>query len=149
MSEAGREHFLVSLQSVPARREISTASTSLLQWSRSGVGNSPSAHFDELSIYQLDRLGAQFDHVICSNVLPHVDNLGRALKCLFDATRKFLVVRTLIGDRTFLIRHVHNRDSYSNVSDVEPGDELDENNEPHDFHYFSTSTSRAVVSKVG
>jgi ubiquinone/menaquinone biosynthesis C-methylase UbiE len=143
---SGPGHFLVSLQSfLPAQSYHGVdVSPSMVEVGRRQF---PNARFDELSIYELDRLGTQYDHVICSNVIPHVDNLGRALKCLFEVTRKSLYVRTLIGDQTFLIRHVHNRDNYSNVSDVEAGDELDENNEPRDFHYFNIY-SRGVVAKL-
>jgi SAM-dependent methyltransferase len=133
---SGPGHFLLSLKSFLPENDYCGVdiSRSMVE---AGRRHFPVAKFHEASIYDLHQLGSQFDHVICSNVLLHVDALWPALKSLFDATRRFLYIRTLVGDQTFLIKHVHNSQNYRKVSDVAPGAEIDHDNCPLDFHHFN------------
>lgn len=88
-----------------------------------------------------------FDHVICCNVLMHVDNLREAIDALLRLSRKTLCLRMLIGNSTFLIRHVHNTENFAGMSDTAPADELDADGNPREFHHFNIY-SRAFVASL-
>lgn len=105
----------------------------------------PKAGFHVLPLEDMSSLKSEFDHVICSNVLPHVDALWPALESLIKVTRKRLYIRALFGDQTFLIRHIHNSENYAGVSEIPITAEINRKNEPVDFHHFNIYSKKLVA----
>lgn len=106
----------------------------------------PAASFSVLALEDTASLNGKFDHVVCSNVIPHVDALRPAMKALMSATKKRLYIRALFADQTFLIKHVHNSDNYPGVSDVPVSRELDDSNIPADYHNFNIYSKKLIAS---
>ena len=49
----------------------------------------------------------KFDIVFCSNVLHHLPSVDLALKNLLKASKKYCIIRTLIGNNTHLSKFYH------------------------------------------
>lgn len=141
----GAGHFLRLYAGIVPETRITgiDISASLLAIARQHY---PAAAFEQSTIEDY-RPAAPFDHVTCCNVLMHVANLRTAVDRLLALTRKTLHIRMLIGDATYLIRHVHNSENYAGISNVPPADELDAGGAPSDFHHFNIY-SRAFVASL-
>ena len=141
----GAGHFLRLYTDVVPESRITgiDVSDSLLAIARQHY---PAAAFTRSTIEEFAP-PAPFDHVTCCNVLMHVANLRVAIDRLLALSRKTLHVRMLIGDATYLIRHVHSTDSYAGISDIPPSEELDASGAPVDFHHFNIY-SRAFIASL-
>lgn len=138
----GAGHFLRSFRFLPERLYTGVdVSPSLVE---AGRTHFPQAEFVLGTIEDLPRLGRRFDHVVCSNVLPHVEKLWPALQALASVTTKRLYIRSLIGDQTLLIRHVHNREAFGGISAVEPAKEIGKDNAPREYHHFNIYSKELV-----
>ncbi len=65
------------------------------------------------------------DIVMCNNVLLHLPAVEKPLKELWRVTKKYLLVRALIGKTAFRIKQINSPESYS------------EDGEPANFHFFN------------
>ena len=141
---SGPGHFLRSFKFLPEKDYTGIdISPALVE---AGKRYFPEAEFLVGAVEGLSDLGRKFDHVVCSNVLPHVEQLVPALRSLAAVTRRRLYLRTMIGDQTLLIRHVHNRNGFGGITDIEPSDEIDEANVPREYHNFNIY-SRDIVAR--
>ncbi len=84
------------------------------------------ATFHKGDIYQLPFPEKSFDIVMSNNVLLHLPSIERPLRELCRVSRKYVLIRTLVGERSFLIQEVRAQ-----------GDEFNENGSPKSFNYFN------------
>ena len=110
-----------------------------------------SAQLIEAEVTKLPFKDKSFDIVVSLNVLEHLNEPGRAIRELLRCSNKFLVIRTLVSDQTFIVKEVRNSDhkglGYSHLNLPSPSDELDEFGEPKVFIYQNVY-SKALLSQI-
>lgn len=86
-------------------------------------------------IYGLPFPDASYDLVMSNNLLLHLPSIQKPLHELCRVARRFVLVRTLVGERSFRIQDVH-----------PSGDEdaFDENGEPLQFTYINIYSSTSI-----
>ncbi|MBI3334889.1 MAG: class I SAM-dependent methyltransferase [Candidatus Portnoybacteria bacterium] len=75
------------------------------------------------------------DIVMCANVLLHLPSIEKPLRELVRVAKKYVIVRTLIGNTSFRIRQVNQPEIY------------DKNGEPANFHFFNIY-SKVYISDI-
>jgi ubiquinone/menaquinone biosynthesis C-methylase UbiE len=76
-------------------------------------------------IYDLPFSNNYGDIVICANVLLHLPSLEKPLNELARVASKYVVVRTLVGDSAFRIKHIREPEEY------------DKQGDPVNYYYFN------------
>ena len=98
-----------------------------------------SAQFQQGDIFNIDLKDAYADVVMCNNVLLHLPSVEQPIKELVRVSKKYTVIRALIGDNSFRIKQV-----------MEP-EEYDQAGDPVNFFYYniySESYIRAVLDRI-
>lgn len=75
------------------------------------------------------------DIVMCANVFLHLPSIEKPIRELVRAAKKYVIVRTLIGNTSFIIQQVNQPETY------------DKNGEPANFHFFNIY-SKAYISGI-
>jgi ubiquinone/menaquinone biosynthesis C-methylase UbiE len=139
----GAGHYYRSIRRVlteharpPLRYTGIDATSYYIRRARDAFGSDPQADFLVGDIYCLPFADCSFDLVLCANVLLHLPSIARPLEELCRVARRFALIRTLVAERTFIIREVRGS-----------GDELDYHGEPHQFNWYNIY-SRAYVAKL-
>jgi ubiquinone/menaquinone biosynthesis C-methylase UbiE len=135
----GAGHYLLSLRhavSAPFRYTGIDLTPFYIDLARKAFKDDPLAEFTVASILDLPFPDRSFDIAMCNNVLLHLPSIAQALPELCRVARRHVVVRTLIGDRSFLIKEVRNA-----------GDEFDAAGEPREYNCYNI-WSRAYVSHL-
>lgn len=83
-------------------------------------------NFHKGDIYQLPFSQKSFDIVMANNVFLHLRSIEQPLRELHRVARKYVLIRTLVGDRSFRIQEVRALD-----------DEFNEDGSPKSFNYFN------------
>ena len=101
-------------------------------------------------IYNLPFQDDEFDIVMSNNLLYHLESIVKPITELVRVSRRLVLLRMLIGDRSFYIKEVHSTlwDGYSEIS---PEDEFEENGEPASYNYlniYSQAYVEGVISKI-
>jgi ubiquinone/menaquinone biosynthesis C-methylase UbiE len=97
-----------------------------IEIARKAFTSSPNADFRTGDIYALPFPDASSDLVMSNNLLLHLPSIRKPMQELCRVARRYVLIRTLVGERSFRIQNVNSS-----------GDEFDENGEPHEFHYFN------------
>lgn len=129
----GSGHYLRSLQKTLSQPFSYTGvdSCSLyIKLAGRAFHDNPDATFQEADIYDLPFQDRSFDVTVCNNVLLHLPTIATPIKELCRVTRRFLVIRTLVGERPFLVKEVRGS-----------GDEFDSSGEPFSFNYYNIYSS--------
>lgn len=110
-----------------------------------------SAQLIEADVNQLPFENKSFEIVISLNVLEHLNEPGKAIRELLRCTNRYLVLRTLVSDQTFIVKEVRNTDhatlGYDHLELPLPGNELDNLGEPKVFVYQNVY-SKALLSQI-
>ena len=125
----GAGHYLTSL-----KREIPTpfsytgvdSTQNYIDLAKKAFEGQADVEFIQSDIFNLSMGDASFDIVTCNNVLLHLPSIQKPVAELLRVTRSTLVIRTLIGNRSFRIKDVE-------VS----GDEFYPEGEPRQYHYYN------------
>jgi len=80
-------------------------------------------------VFDLNLPDASADVVMSNNMLLHLPSIARPISELCRVARRCLLIRTLIGDRSFRIMDVADKDG--------DGDEFEASGEPKAYHYFN------------
>lgn len=96
----------------------------------------PAASFTAGDAFRLPFPARSFDVVMCNNVLLHLPSIEKPIAELVRVARRFVLVRTLVGDRSFRVQDVQGAD-----------DEFDDVGEPRSFHWYNIY-SRSYVQRV-
>jgi SAM-dependent methyltransferase len=133
----GAGHYLLSLRRMFGHGFDYTGidvMPSYLALAKKAFASDARAHFELGDVFNLPYAKGSFDIVICTNLLQNLPSLLEPLSELTRVARKLLIVRLLCGNRTLLIRDVH---------DQEP--ELDESGEPYAFNYYNIYSDRYIA----
>lgn len=99
-----------------------------------------SCKFDVGDVFDLGLTDNYADLVMCNNVLLHLPSIDRPIKELWRVTKKFLVLRTLVGKSSFRIKQVN------------PPEEYTKQGEPVNFHFFNIYSQEymlKLINKLG
>jgi len=102
--ELARKAFLKEIDNIPLRTSVK---------------------FEVGDVFDLNLEDNFADLVMCSNLLLHLPSIEKAISELWRVTKKFLVVRSLIGKVSFRIKQVNVPEEYN------------EEGEPLDFHFLN------------
>jgi ubiquinone/menaquinone biosynthesis C-methylase UbiE len=97
-------------------------------------------------IHQLSFADRSFDIVTCNNTLYVLRSIVQPLRELLRVARRMVLIRMLIGDRSFRIQEVFSDANWS-LSQVSAQHEFDHLGEPVDFGYHNIY-SRAYVEAL-
>lgn len=96
--------------------------------------------FDVQSVFNLKKkYFNKFDIVFCCNVLHHLPSIDLPLKNLIAASKKYVIIRTLVSDNTHLSRFYYN-------------DNKDKNGYLNNFQFqntYSYSLLKKKIKKIG
>lgn len=92
------------------------------------------ASFRQGSIFDLPVANGEFDIVVCSNLIMHLPSIVKPLGELIQASRRLVIIRTMIGDESFRIQEVYNNKWWP-YTDVSPSDEFDGDGKPRAYSY--------------
>ncbi len=127
----GAGHYLRSLERVlPVGflyRGVD-ATANYVALAQKAFASRPNTDFLQSDIFDIDLPDSSQDVVMCNNVLLHLPSIARPLRELVRISRRHVLVRCLIGDRSFRIQDVHSQEN---------GAEFDEMGEPIGFHFFN------------
>lgn len=141
----GSGHYLVSLDKTlrvpfryygidPTKYYIDLAVKAI----RTSPANNPrrlSTTFRVGDIFRIPIKNNFADIVICSNVLLHLPSIEKPLCELVRMAKKYIIVRTLIGNTSFRIKQVNQPEKY------------DKNGDPVNFHFFNIY-SQAFIENI-
>ena len=94
----------------------------------------PIATFRQGSIFNLPASDHEFDIVICNNLILHLPTIIKPMAELVRVGRRLIIVRTLIGERSFRIQEVYNSNWWP-YTEVPAADEFGDDGEPRAFSY--------------
>lgn len=138
----GAGHYLPSLRKklgVDFHYTGVDATPRFLELARKAFDGDEGVDFRPGDIFALDLPDKSFDVVMSNNVFMHLPSIARPLSELCRVARRRVQVRTLVGDRSFIIKDIADREG--------DGDEFDEDGEPRAYHYYNIF-SRAYVSRL-
>ncbi|NQW22649.1 MAG: class I SAM-dependent methyltransferase [SAR202 cluster bacterium] len=125
----GAGHYLRSLSNnLPFEFQYTgvDATPRFIELARQAFASFSDADFEIGDINALPFADASYDLVMSNNVLLHLPSIQKPLQELCRVARRYVLVRTLVGERSFRIQDVHGS-----------GDEFDETGEPIEFHYYN------------
>jgi ubiquinone/menaquinone biosynthesis C-methylase UbiE len=89
------------------------------------VFHGSSVDFAIMDIYDLQLRDNYADIVMCNNVLLHLPSIQIPIQELLRVSKKYVIIRTLIGENSFRIKQVEKPEIYNR------------NGEPLHYHYFN------------
>jgi len=93
--------------------------------------------FNVADIYNL-KLSDNFAQIVmCNNVLLHLPSIKQPLQELWRVTKKYLVIRTLIGRCSYIVKQVNEPEEYS------------ESGEPINFNYLNIYSENFLKKLLG
>ena len=94
-----------------------------------------------------------FDLVTCNNVLLHLPPPPtRAIAELLRVAKRYVIIRTVFGERNYIIQEVRSQAEESRHRLSKGGDLIKKNGDPASFNYFNLYTAdylTAVIKKLG
>lgn len=103
-------HFYNSLKKIDPNIDYTgfDATKPYIKFAKKNFKNNKLVKFDLQNIFSLsNKYYNKFDIVFCSNVLHHLPSVDLALKNLLKASKKYCIIRTLIGNNTHLSKFYH------------------------------------------
>lgn len=135
----GAGHYLVSLRKqfpFPFFYQGVDVTPYYIELAQKAFNKDPQAVFRIADIHKLPFPAKEFDIVLCCNVLLHLPFIASPMRELWRVTGKTLLVRTLVGNQTFLIRHVQEpADAAAWKAVRDPV--FDAQHEPRRFYHFN------------
>lgn len=103
-------------------------------------------------IFDLPFKNNAFDIVVCNNVILHLPPPPtKAISELIRVAKKHVVIRTIFGERNYIIKEVRSSKEGIKNSSTKTGDLIDKNGEPSLFNFFNMYTARYlkdVIAKI-
>ncbi|MDD5679954.1 MAG: class I SAM-dependent methyltransferase [Candidatus Omnitrophica bacterium] len=93
--------------------------------------------FETGDIFNLKLTDNYADVVMCNNVLLHLPSIEKPIRELWRVTKRFLVVRTLIGKTSFRIKQIN------------PPEEYGRDGEPRNFHFLNIYSQEYISRLAG
>lgn len=88
-----------------------------------------------------------FDFVICSNVLTHIPEITRPLREMLRVTKKYLIIRTPIHNKSYRIQMVLNS-KWFKYTNIKPENEFDKKGNPKVYEYYDVHSQDYFYSVI-
>lgn len=140
----GAGHYLRSLQ-LRLDKDINytgiDATEYYIELARKAFGNS--SHFLCGDIYNLQFKDDSFDIVICNNLILHLPPPPlKPISELVRASSKYIIIRTVFGERNYIIKEVSSSDDELQGFSMKEGTLIDQKGEPLAYGYFNMYTQQ-------
>ena len=149
----GAGHYLRSLRKtlkVPFSYTGADRTEQFLEAARKAWFDTPDTAFRHADIYNLPFADNEFDVVISNDLLYHLPSVVKPLSELIRVAKRFIMVRTLIGERSFRVQEVYSSKFWPGAEDVDPGDEFTDDGVPRSFvhlNIYSKDYFTAVIRR--
>ncbi|MCH7776081.1 MAG: class I SAM-dependent methyltransferase [Gemmatimonadetes bacterium] len=149
----GAGHYLRSMLQrikVPFKYTGVDATSDFIDAAHRAWKDQPGAVFRLGDVYDLPFRDGQFDIVMCNNVLLHLPSVGKPVRELVRVSKRLVLIRTLIGERSYRVQEVYSKDNWP-FSDVSVENEFGENGEPISFGFeniYSKGYFEALVRRA-
>ncbi len=146
----GGGHYLRSLRNtinVPFRYTGVDITASYIDLAKKAWKDAPDVSFSVEDIFNLSFSDQQFDIVLCSNMLYHLPSIKNPISELIRVSKNLVVLRTLVGERSFYIKEVHSS-LWDQHSTVAPSSEFNESGEPENYNYLNIYSKKYLESIV-
>ncbi len=113
-------------------------------------GHQKNACFRVGDIYDLPFSDREFDIVMCNNVLLHLPSIVKPVLELLRVAQRFVLIRTLIGDRSFRVQEVYSK-AFWPFSDIPVEREFDDCGDPVSYGFeniYSSGYFEAVIRRA-
>lgn len=108
----------------------------LLRKANIAWSNEVNVNFKIGNIYDLPMKDSSVDIIMCNNVFLHLPEIVKPLQELFRVSRKRIILRHLLYEKSYRIQLVYNNEWWP-YTDVKPINEFDEEGNPISFSYFN------------
>lgn len=112
----------------------------------------PNEKFLKGDIFNLQFEDNAFDIVMCNNVILHLPPPpAKAISELIRTAKKYVVIRTVFGQRNYLTKEIRNPDENIENSPKNYRDLIDEDGQPQSFNFFNMYTKqyfREIISDI-
>ncbi len=147
----GAGHYLRSLVntiSVPFDYTGLDATGYYIELAQKAWKHIPTARFLRGDAFSLPVDEHSFDLVMSANLFLHLPSIAIPLEQLIRAARRKVLIRMMVGDRSFRIQEVYSPETHPDWFEgrADRG-EFDERGEPISFHYFNIY-SRSYIRKL-
>jgi len=106
------------------------------------------ASFQVADVFSLPFDDGDYDIVMSCNLFLHLPSIREPLNELLRVSRKNVLIRTMVGERSFRIKEVYSPETHPKSFSGPPDeDEFDNNGEPYSFHYYNIY-SNTYISKL-
>lgn len=137
----GAGHYLKSLKNeieFPFSYTGVDATANYISLARKAFQGIRDVHFDIADIYELPFADGDYDIVMCCNLLLHLPSIEQPLKELIRVSNRKVLIRTLIGNRSFRIQDVFSPETHPKLfSGKADKIEFDKSGEPFNFGYYN------------
>lgn len=146
----GAGHYLVSYDKALQGKKFHYTGVDVtpkyIEIAQEVFGNRQDVDFLVGSIYKIPFADKTFDIVVCNNVLLHLPEVRIAIRELLRVTKKVLIIRALVGDKSYRIKDIYTKkDMDFFTSEI---DTFDENGEPKDFSFYNIYSKKYISAVV-
>ena len=89
----------------------------------------------------------EVDITLCSNVLTHIPNIGPPIKEMLRVTKKLVILRTPVHQRSYRIQMVYNQKVWK-YSKIKPENEFDQKGNPREYNYFDVHSKEYLFGQI-
>jgi ubiquinone/menaquinone biosynthesis C-methylase UbiE len=147
----GAGHYLRSfLNTIPVSFEYTgiDATGYYIELAQKAWKQVTAARFLQGDAYALPVDERSFDLVMSANLFLHLPSIAIPLEQLIRAARRKVLIRMMVGDRSFRIQEVYSPETHPEWFEGRADQsEFDERGEPVSFHYFNIY-SRSYIQKL-
>lgn len=149
----GAGHYLRSLRNAiaaPFQYTGVDATSQFIEAAGKAWADDRQVTFKDGDIYRLPFADRQFDVVMCNNVLLHLPSIVQPVSELLRVARRFVVIRTPIGERSFRVQEVYSKATWP-FSEIPVEDEFDDSGEPASYGFeniYSKGYFESVVRRA-
>lgn len=148
----GAGHYLKSISSVLKVNFEYTgvdATKKYIDLARDAWRGHKGVHFEVADIFKLPFEDKHFEIVFCSNVLLHLPSIEKPISELIRVSKKLVLIRTLISDRSFRIQDIHspelNPESFEKPLEAS---EFQKDGTPTRFHFYNIYSKNYVTKLI-
>ena len=103
--------------------------------------------FSKGDIYEIPFQKNSFDIVMCNNFLHNLPSIAKPISELLRVSKKYVLIRTLVGERSFRIQEVRNS-KWDVKSKTYPAREFKDNGEPTEYNFFNIYSKDYLKSLI-
>lgn len=104
-------------------------------------------NFRKGDIFDIPFKKDSFDVVMCNNFLHNLPSIDKPIRELLRVSKRYTIIRTLVGERSFRIQEVRNS-KWDNNSATPPSMEFENNGQPKEYNFFNIYSKEYLESLI-